>query len=138
MKLRRVIFDSSVWVSSLMINQQSHFEALRTIQRHINKGYRIIIPWVVMMEVVNVANRMGVPKEQIDHFVLESIKNDRFVIPEIDAYMLFHAMAVLSAQMKLRTMDLIIITHAKLLQPTDFVSFDKTQLNCYIENILNK
>ncbi len=135
---KRVILDSSVWVASLILEEPNHYEAIRTIGRHINKGYRIIIPWVVMMEVVNVANRLSVPKEKINHFVWESIKNDRFVIPEIDAYTLFHAMEILIERIKLRTMDLIIITHARLLQPTDFVSFDKTQLKCYIQIIHNQ
>lgn len=90
------------------------------------------------MEVVNVANRLRVLKEKINHFIWESIKNKRFFVPEIDAYTLFQAMVILSERIKLRTMDLIIIAHAKLLQPANFVSFDKIQLNCYIQIIHNK
>jgi len=124
--VKGLTIDSSVIVSSLLINEPRHKEALRIWERVLAGESYAVMPYSVMVEVVAAVRRrtgsealaMEAKKE------LNSINAVSFVILDKEAA---DNAAVLAAKTGVRGMDALVIQVAKE-YGTELISFDKEMM----------
>jgi predicted nucleic acid-binding protein len=124
--VKGLTIDSSVIVSSLLINEPRHKEALRIWERILAGESSAVMPYSVMVEVVAAVRRrtgsealaLEVKKE------LNSIDAVSFII--LDKEVADNA-ALLAAKTGVRGMDALVIQVAKEYE-TELISFDKEMM----------
>lgn len=65
----KVLLDSSIWLSSLLREDDNHKNAKKILKTYLTPNYQIIIPQPVLVEIINVLNREQWSLKEILDFI---------------------------------------------------------------------
>ena len=128
--MQKVIIDSSVWVS-LIAKDSNYLKARKILSRLLRKkdGRRILVPRIIYLEVINSLRRLNKPQQDINDFRAH-LKLKKIVLVKTNDKIYIKAEA-LSEAVRLKTLDLLILTTVLELKINKFFSFDKKLRKAY-------
>lgn len=138
-RMQQVLIDSSTWVSRLAIDSNSKkakklFEYLLA-----QKDVTIAVPEIIYLEVTNTLIKLGRPGKEIRAFKNTVKKQPSIQLVKTDKK-IYRKAGQLAKKVRLKTLDLLILTTALHLKVDQFHTFDKKLHKAYllIKNLWKK
>jgi len=126
------MLDSSVWIS--LFSEDSQLEkALRILMLIPEKGMRIIVPIIVYLEVINWLNRQKFDNNKRDEIRNIFLHGKKIIITYPEKGLWYKAVENYGRKVKLKSLDLLILSFALDSQVAEFYSFDKKLYRAYQE-----
>ena len=121
-----VLLDSSVWVSYFHNADVHHSRAHRIVDDLILEESVFIIPEIVYSEVINTLIFLQKDGMLVERFKIFLLAHSQFVQIKFGSNEFWmKAIEDVAKQVRLKTMDLIILTYALFFRVNKFHSFDK-------------
>ena len=127
--MKKVIIDSSVWISSFIEEDILHYESKRKIAKYISKKVTIILPEIVIFEVLNILYKKKFPDHKIKYIHDYFLTNKECKIVTIDFQILLQRLKQRKNRLNLKSLDCIIALYFDLLSVNFFESNDRKLLN---------
>ena len=128
--MQKVIIDSSVWVSYIA-KDSNHLKAKAILSRLLRKkdGRKILVPRIIYLEVINSLRRLKKSLQVIESF-RSHLKLKKIILVKTNEKIYIKA-DKLSEKVRLKTLDLLILTTVLELKIDKFFSFDKKLRKAY-------
>ncbi len=136
MAIKKVLLDSSIWLSSILKEDVNHKKADKIFEKYLSHEYQIIVPQPVLVEVINVLYRKNGSFHNINGFLRETFKNENIIMSTINNYYMTKSIAEILKIGNIRSQDLYILIYCKYLKIDIFETFDKKQKDYYIKNVI--
>ena len=123
--MKKVLIDSSVWVSYLAEDTNSE-KAYKLLTRLLSRkdGRKIMVPRIIYLEVINSLLKLERTIKEIENFKLLIRSKKKIQLVKIDERIYIKA-EQLAHKVRLKTLDLFILTTIHELKINHFYSFDK-------------
>ncbi len=119
-----IYVDTNILISYINPRDSLHEEAINIIRKLRNE--KLIISKITVLELYTVFSRiMNISDEEIEALVEYTIKKARVNIEDIDLGELVTIAIEYSNKLKLKTLDLLHVVAAKLLNANSIATFDK-------------
>ncbi len=79
-----VIIDTNIWISSIIEDEQRHFESVRNIGVYEKQNYIIYIPQLIIFEIISVMRRENYPRHIIRNFIDRLLCNIKYKVICLD------------------------------------------------------
>jgi predicted nucleic acid-binding protein len=135
--MRKILFDSSVWISFFLEKDVHHEKAVKLIFNLTNKNNyetEILIPEIILAEILNTLSKF----ESVDfanHVYNQflELQQIRIVFGEKNFWLEYFPQ--IAGKENLKTADAIILAYANFLMVDEFVSFDKKLSKAFLGEV---
>ena len=128
--MEKILIDSSVWVSYLAIDSNSK-KAIKLFDFiYDQKSIKIKVPEIIFLEVINSLIKLHRPKKEIQNFKNTFKLKTRFQLVKTDKK-IYRKAARVAKRIRLKTLDLLILTSALHLKVDHLYTFDKKLQKAY-------
>lgn len=119
-----IYVDTNILISYINNRDPLHVKAINTINKYNNA--ELIASIITQIELYSVYSRvMNISDIELDALVLYTLEKTRVSIKELDLNELFTNAIKYANKLKLKTLDLLHITAAYMLDCDSFITFDK-------------
>jgi len=129
--MKTIIFDSSIWIASLLKEDIFNAEAKRMIARYLKKSFSVIIPQPVLVEVINVVLRQKLEYKEVLDFIKNITTTRNINLVYLNNDVVLEKLPSLSQRLFIKSQDILIILYCEHFKPSQFETFDLKQRNCY-------
>lgn len=109
MAIKKVLLDSSVWLSSLLKEDVNHKKADKIFEKYLSHEYQIIVPQPVLVEIINILNKNYWTLNSIRFFLRKLTKSKNIILLNIINKNLFNSIFKILSSDYLRSQDLYIL-----------------------------
>lgn len=128
--MQKVLIDSSTWVSYFAIDCNNEEAKKLFTFLFSQKNSRIAVPEIIYLEVINSLIKLQLPKKEILAFKNLVKKRPKIQLVKTDKK-IYRKAAKLAKKVRLKTLDLLILTTALQLKVNKFYTFDKKLKKAY-------